>query len=248
MKFDDQEFRRKMERMRSARKAARHDALRSIGHDLSRWINFSRSYDTGRFLRGYQIAFQQIGHNTYLDDLQRSRYIGRAIQVLAEQYDFWTRQAQQARTTLAERYPDGSRRGRAAGYRALRQKLVKAQNLQTRAREELEKFRAAPYGIIMSPLRWAFDPLTSSGRHLVTVRPRPYGGRGSIVDRASSTQARILNLEPHTAFVEARDRVLSRAFGNLAASGLDAAAKYVKGISNVNRVQGAARERFLAGR
>lgn len=251
MKVHANQLRKNLAAIERGRKEARHRALEFLGTRISGQVALYGPTDTGRFLRGYLLAFQQVGHfKGTMPALQRSKYVGRAIEILVEQYDFWTAQAEKARTSLRERYPDGPSRGRGAGYRALRQKLVTAQKRQTRAREELEKYRSAPYGIIMSPLRWAYDTVANDGRHLVTVRPTPYGGRGLLADRPTSTTVRILNMEPHTAFVE---RSGHRTLGPAVAAAISrtnfekSGKVYVQGIKNVAQVQGAARARFLSG-
>ena len=252
MKVNARQFHEKIARMEAQRKAARHEALEVIGKSLSEWIDLSSPKDTRRFIRGYLTAFQQVGHlGVPVPELRPSKYVGRAIQMLVEQYDQWRDTAEIRRRRLLERYPNGAPRGQRAAYNKMRREVVKAQNLATRAREELEKYRAAPYGIIMSPLRWVYDTRQNDGRHLVTVRPMPYGGNGVLVDRPTRTTARMINQEPHAVFIERQHDVLDKAFGMAALSGTikrKAAEKYLRGFRNAANVQGAARARFLAGR
>ena len=251
MNVNTAQLKRNLAAIERRRREARHRAVEFLGTRISGQVALYGPRDTGRFLRGYLLAFQQVGHfKGSMPALDRSKYVGRAIQILVEQYDFWTARTEEARARLRERYPDGPTKGRGAGYRALHNKIRISQKRQTRAREELEKFRSAPFGIIMSPLRWAYDTVANDGRHLVTVRPTPYGGRGLLIDRPTSTTVRILNMEPHAAFVERSSRptlgpavaaAVSRT--NFERSGR----VYVQGIKNVAQVQGAARAAFLRG-
>lgn len=247
MNVDDSNFRKKLERMQQARRGARHAAVEFIGRRLAQQILLHAPKDTRRFVRGYLVGLQKIGHfKGSLPALQRSKYIGAAIKLLVEQYELWNDTANKRRERIRERYPNGAPRGQRAAYNKLMSGLKKAQDRAARAREELEKYRDAPYGIIMSPLRWAWSP---KDRHLVTVRPRPYGGVAALVDTATATKVRLLTQEPHAEFVERRDHVLAQAIAAATAGTTFAksAKVYVKGIKTVAQVQGAERARFLAG-
>lgn len=248
MKVNARQLHEKIARMQARRKAARHAALAFIGGRISQQVAMHAPADTHRFVRGYLLGFQRLGHfHGQMPGLQRSKYIGAAIKVLVEQYELWRDTAEKRRRRLIERYPNGAPRGQRAAYNTMRRELKKAQDRATRSREELEKFRSAPYGIIMSPLRWAWSP---KDRHLVTVRPRPYGGSGSLLDTDTRSTARILTREPHAEFVERARATLGPAV-SAAMKGTTfekSARRYVSGIKNVAQVQGAARERFLAGK
>jgi len=247
MKVSIDELRRNVAKLDAARRNARREAVAFLGRRISQQVSVRAPRDTGRFVRGYLLAFQKIGHfEGSMPALQHSKYIEQAIKILVDQHKFWSNAAASNRKTLLERYPNGPQRGRMAGYKAVRKRLEKSQDLAMRAQQELSKFRSAPYGIIMSPLRWEFTP---EGRRLITVRPNPYGGDGTIIEGDTSTKARILTKEPHAEFVERERSTLPVALFNATRGTIfeKAGKTYVKGIKNVAQVQGAARERFLAG-
>ncbi len=166
--------------------------------------------DTGRYVRAVAQAVNAAGGGPLpVRSVSASGRHARVVELLSRQAADWGRYLAWREKRLAYLYPRGApSRGRTAAFRRMQSEVRMASRRLARAREELRKALANDDALLMGHIN---SGRAQSGRQLLTVRTKIYGGVGRVEDTPRGAQAVLTILEPHGRFLERRLRLFARA-------------------------------------
>lgn len=196
--------------------------LRQITTSLMRRIAVTAKRDTNRYLRGFMMAGKDLGATEFVPPIVASKYAARIRDLIESQKDRRGFLLGKSKRELKAMYPDGKPKNpRTPTYDYMYEQVQRREKLYEKSKRELERLNQGGDTTLL--IGFLGSGNAQSGRKLLTVRNKIYGGVGRYIESRGTVYAVVINKEPHAKILEKKYRTFGNALSAVRSSvvGLD---------------------------
>lgn len=196
--------------------------LRQITTSLMRRIAVTAKRDTNRYVRGFLMAGRDLGSQEFIPPVVASKYAERIRDLIESQKDRLGFLLGKLTRELNAMYPNGRPKNpRTTTYADMFKRERELTKLYEKSKIELERLNQGGDSTLL--IGFLGSGNAQSGRKLLTVRNKIYGGVGRYIESRGTVYAVVINKEPHANILENKHRTFGNALSAVRSSvvGLD---------------------------